>query len=137
MGTLSSSEKIESFLSAGPYAVVGASRNRRKYGNKVLRCYLQHGLEVFAVNPNATEVEGVASVPSLRHLTTPVRGISVITPPEVTGRIVEDAPGAGAELVWMQPGAESAAAVARAEALGLTVISGGPCVLVALGFRDV
>ena len=121
--------KIESFLSAGPYAVVGASRDRRKYGNKVLRCYLQHGLEVFPVNPNATEVEGVAAVPNLRRLTTAVRAISVITPPEVTERVIENAPAAGAELVWMQPGAESAAAVARAEALGLTVISGGPCLL--------
>lgn len=130
-------EKIESFLSAGPYAVVGASRDRNKYGNKVLRCYLQHGLEVYAVNPNETEVEGVASVSSLRDLSTAVRGISVITPPDVTARVVEAAPAAGAALVWMQPGAESAAAVARAEALGLTVISGGPCVLVALGFRDV
>jgi predicted CoA-binding protein len=129
-------EKVDSFLRAGPYAVVGASRDRRKYGNKVLRCYLQHGLEVYAVNPNATVVEGVASVSSLRHLSTPVRGISVITPPDVTERIVEAAPAAGAELVWMQPGAESAAAVARAEALGLTLISGGPCLLVALGFRD-
>jgi len=129
--------KIESFLSAGPYAVVGASRDRGKYGNKVLRCYLQHGLEVYAVNPSATEVEGVASVSSLRQLPTPVRGISVITPPDVTERVVENAPAAGAEFVWMQPGAESAAAVTRAETLGLTVISGGPCLLVALGFRDV
>jgi predicted CoA-binding protein len=134
--TPGSKEKIESFLSAGPYAVVGASRDRSKYGNKVLRCYLQHGLEVYAVNPNATEVEGVASVSSLRHLTTPVRGISVITPPDVTERVVEAAHAAGAGLIWMQPGAESTAAVARAEALGLTVISGGPCLLVTLGFRD-
>ena len=130
-------EKIESFLSAGPYAVVGASRDRSKYGNKVLRCYLQHGLEVYAVNPGATEVEGVASVSSLGQLPTPVRGISVITPPDVTERVVENAPAAGAEFVWMQPGSESAAAVTRAETLGLTVISGGPCLLVALGFRDV
>jgi predicted CoA-binding protein len=130
-------EKIESFLSAGPYAVVGASRDRSKYGNKVLRCYLQHGLEVYAVNPSATEVEGVASVSSLPQLPTPVRGISVITPPDVTERVVENAPAAGAEFLWMQPGAESAAAVTRAESLGLTVISGGPCLLVALGFRDV
>lgn len=128
--------KIESFLSGGPYAVVGASRDRRKYGNKVLRCYLQHGLEVFPVNPNATVVEGIAAVPDLRRLPTPVRGISVITPPEITERVIENAPAAGAEIVWMQPGAESAAAVARVEALGLTVIYGGPCLLVALGFRD-
>jgi predicted CoA-binding protein len=129
--------KIEAFLSRGPFAVVGASRDRSKYGNKVLRCYLQHGLEVYAVNPRAAEVEGVASVPGLRDLAVPVRAVSVITPPRVTNRIVEDLPAAGASFVWMQPGAESAAAVERAEALGVRVIAGGPCLLVALGFRDV
>lgn len=128
--------KIESFLAAGPYAVVGASRDRRKYGNKVLRCYLQHGLEAFPVNPNAAEVEGVPCAPTLRDLPRVARGVSVITPPEVTARIVEDAAAAGARFVWMQPGAESASAVARAEQLGLTVIHGGACLLVALGFRD-
>ena len=76
-------------------------------------------------------------MPSLRDLPVRVRGVSVITPPEVTESIVEQLPDAGAELVWMQPGAESPAAVARAGALGLTVIHGGPCLLVALGFRDV
>jgi predicted CoA-binding protein len=61
-----------------------------------------------------------------------VRGVSVITRPEVTETIVEDLPASGAEFVWMQPGAESARAVHRAEQLGLHVIAGGPCVLVAL-----
>jgi len=127
---------IDEFLKSGPYAVVGASRNRSKYGNKVLRCYLQHGLEAFPVNPNATEVEGIPCAPTLRDLPKTVRGVSVITPPDVTARVVEDAAAAGARFVWMQPGAESAAAVNRAEQLGLGVIHGGPCLLVALGFRD-
>jgi predicted CoA-binding protein len=129
--------EIESFLESGPYAVVGASRDRSKYGNKVLRCYLQHDVEVYPVNPGSTEIEGVRCATSLRDLPEKVRAVSVITPPEVTERIVEDLPAAGAAFVWMQPGAESDAAVARAEQLGLTVIHGGPCLLVALGFRDV
>ena len=129
--------RIESFLASGPYAVVGASRDRQKYGNKVLRCYRQHDLEVYAVNPSSTEIEGVPCVPSLLDLPVKVRAASVITPPDVTERIVEELPAAGASFVWMQPGAESAAAVTRAEQLGLTVIHGGPCLLVALGFRDV
>jgi len=127
---------IATFLAGERFAVVGASRDRDKYGNKVLRCYLQHGLEVFAVNPNAASVEGLVAYPGLGSLPEPVHGVSVITPPEVTERIVEDLPACGARWVWMQPGAESARATARAAELGLGVIAGGPCVLVALGFRE-
>jgi len=129
-------ERIESFLARGPYAVVGASADREKYGNKVLRCYLQHGLDVHAVNPRMAEVEGVVSYPDLRSVPAKVRGVSVVTPPAVTEKVVEDAVAAGVEVVWMQPGAESPTAVAAAERSGLTVIAGGPCLLVALGFRD-
>lgn len=128
--------KIEGFLSAGPYAVVGASTHRAKYGNKVLRCYLQHGREVYPVNPRRAEVEGLECWPDLRHLPVRVRAVSIITPPAVTEQVVLDLPECGASHVWMQPGAESEEAVRRAESLGLTVIAGGPCVLVTLGFRE-
>jgi len=133
---LKPTEAIDAFLGGGPFAVVGASRDRRKYGNKVLRCYLQHGFVAYPVNPNAPSVEGLPAYPDLRSLPQGVHGVSVITPPRVTERIVEDLPGSGAAWVWMQPGAESDRAVARAQRLGLGVISGGPCILVALGFRD-
>jgi predicted CoA-binding protein len=129
-------EKIKAFLSAGPFAVVGASTNREKYGNKVFRCYLQNGHDAYPVHPKATEVEGRPCFPSLGKLPETVRAISVITPPALTERIVEEAHAAAVEFIWMQPGAESAAAIARAEELGMTVIAGGPCLLVALGFRD-
>ena len=66
-------ERIKSFLARGPYAVVGASADREKYGNKVLRCYLQHGLDVHAVNPRMAEVEGVVSYPDLRSVPAKVR----------------------------------------------------------------
>ena len=125
-------ERIRDFLERGPWAVVGASPDRAKYGNRVLRAYVGTGREVYAVNPKHRNVEGVACFPSLRELPVPVRCVSVITQPEVTEAIVEDLPASGAEFVWMQPGAESARAVRRAEQLGLNVIAGGPCVLVAL-----
>jgi predicted CoA-binding protein len=133
---MNDNDKIQAFLDSGPYAVVGASPDRNKYGNKVLRCYMQHDLKVYPVHPKASEVEGRPCFSSLRELPEPVRGASVITPPSITERVVEDAHATGIEFVWMQPGAESPAAVARAEELGMTVIAGGPCVLVKLGFRD-
>jgi uncharacterized protein len=134
---MTSADPIADFLSSGPFAVAGASSRRHKYGNKVLRAYLQNGFRAYPVNPHETLIEGVAAVKRLADLPEPVRGLSIITPPEVTERLVEEAGAAGIKRLWMQPGAESAKAIARAEELGLAVIAGGPCVLVALRFRDV
>ncbi len=134
-------DKIADFLKAGPFAVVGASTQRDKYGNKVLRCYLQHGLDVHCVHPKETTIEGLTCAPSLTALAARVpggiRGLSIITPPPVTEIIVEEAAKLGIRRLWMQPGAESPAALARADELGLDVVAGGPCLLVALGFRDI
>jgi predicted CoA-binding protein len=90
---------------------------------------------VYPVNPTADEVEGVRAYPDLESLPEPVHGISIVTPPSVTESVVEQAARLGIRNVWMQPGAESDAAVARAEELGLNVISGGPCALVVMGYR--
>ena len=131
--------RIERFLAAGPFGVAGASTRRHKYGNKVLRCYIQDGREAWPINPHSTEVEGRTCYPDLASLSKAqgeVGAVSIITPPAVTEAIVAGAIERGIEHLWMQPGAESPAAVARAEEAGLNVISGGPCLLVVLGFRE-
>ena len=129
--------RIRLFLSEGPWAVVGASKDRSKYGNKVLRCYLQRGLApVYPVNPNASKVEGLVAYPSLTTLPERPRAVSIITPPAVTEDVVEEAARLGIRHLWMQPGAESALALERAELEGLDAIAGGPCLLVALGYRE-
>ena len=129
-------QSIGEFLAEGPHAVVGASCDRAKYGNKVLRAFLQHGMPVFPVNPRETEIEGLSCYPDLLSLPQPVRNLSVVTPPSVTERIVEQAAAAGVNRIWMQPGAESPAAIRRAESLGMQVIAGGPCILLALRYRE-
>ncbi len=129
-------EKIDAFLQTGPYAVVGASNDRSKYGNKVLRCYLQHDLKAYPVNPDSAEIEGQRAYPSLAALPEPVARISVITPPEVTEKIVADAADSGVEYIWMQPGSESLKAVEDAQNAGIAVVSGGPCLLVVLGYTE-
>ncbi len=128
--------RIQAFLAADSFAVVGASVDRSKYGNKVLRCYQQHGRTVHPINPRADTVEGLKAYPTLAALPTPVPAISVITPPAITEQVVRDAAAAGVRHVWMQPGAESDAAIKAAEELGLSVIAGGPCLLVVMGYRD-
>lgn len=129
-------DRIQSFLASGPFAVVGASADRSKYGNKVLRCYQQHGREVYPINPKAPEVEGLKAYPSLAALPVPVPAISVITPPAATEQVVREAAAAGVKHVWMQPGAESDAAIRTAESLGMSVIASGPCLLVVMGYHE-
>jgi predicted CoA-binding protein len=131
-----SDSAIESFLKGSCFAVVGASNSRRKYGNKVLRCYQQAGRRALPVNPHRDRIEGVGCVPDLASLPEAVHGVSVITQPRVTESIARDVVAAGIEHVWMQPGAESPAAIATLEDAGVNVIHGGPCILVVLGFRD-
>ncbi len=130
--------RIDAFLAGSPHAVVGASQDRAKYGNKVLRVYQQHNRPVFPVNPKADEIEGLTAYADLASLPEPekVHGISVITPPQVTATIVEQAHQLGIGHLWLQPGSENDAIVARAEALGLNVIADGPCLLVVLGYRE-
>ncbi|MCB9834008.1 MAG: CoA-binding protein [Planctomycetes bacterium] len=129
-------ELIDDFLSAPRFAVVGASSDREKYGNKVFRCYLQHGHEVVPINPRGGLIEEHEARQSLRELDRPETfAISVITPPAVTLKVLEEAHDLGIRRIWLQPGAESPAVATRAEELGLELIAGGPCLLVVLGFH--
>jgi predicted CoA-binding protein len=132
----SETERIQAFLASGPFAVVGASTDRSKYGNKVLRCYQQHGKKAYPINPKAPEVEGAKAYPSLAALPEKVPAISVITPPAATEQVVREAHRAGVKHVWMQPGAESDEAIHTAESLGMNVIANGPCLLVVMGYHE-
>jgi predicted CoA-binding protein len=133
---MSVSERIAQFLSAEGFAVAGASTNRDKYGNKVLRCYMQQGKRVIPINPHASAVEGLASVASISDLPDDVQSLSIITPPAITEQVVEAAIAKGIRNVWMQPGAQSAKAMARCEEAGINLIADGSCLLVVLGYHD-
>ena len=129
-------EQMDRFLSAGAFGVVGASSNRQKFGNRVLRCYLQNGKRAIPVNPNEAVIEGIACVKSVTDLPPEVKSISMITPPAVTEQLVPLAIAKGIENIWMQTGAESPAAVALCREKGINVIADGSCLLVVLGYHD-
>jgi predicted CoA-binding protein len=133
---MSSQDQIKTFLAGKRFAVVGASQDRQKYGNKVLRVYQQNNMEAVPVNPTADEVEGLKAYVDLPSVPGKVDGVSIITPPRVTEQVVNQAVSLGIKNIWMQPGAESSAAVDTATRSGANVISGGPCILVALHFHD-
>ena len=86
--------------------------------------------------PNATEVEGLPTIATLTDSDPRVDAISIITPPHITEQIVGEAIALGISHIWMQPGAEFSSAERTATEAGINLISGGPCVLVVLGYRE-
>ena len=133
---MTSKEQIDRFLASPAFGVVGASANRQKYGNRVLRCYLQKGRRAIPVNPGEQSIEGVTCVASITDLPPDVQSISMITPPEVTEKLVPLAIRKGIGNIWMQPGAESPAAVKLCRENNVNVIADGSCILVVLGFHE-
>ena len=133
---MSIDQQINQFLAAPSFAVVGASSDPEKYGHKCYRCLLQDGRTAYPINPRATEILGHPAFPDLKSLPEKVESISVITPPAVTEKVMDDAIAAGVKNVWMQPGAESKAAVDKARKAGLNVIPGNACLLVVLHYHE-
>lgn len=127
---------IEKFLQSPAFGVVGASSNRTKFGNKVLRCYLQHQKKVYPVNPHESNIEGQTCIAHVKDLPKEVKSLSIITPPAITTQVVKEALLAGIENIWLQPGAESVEAIQMCQEKGINIIAKGPCLLVTLGFKE-
>jgi predicted CoA-binding protein len=75
-------------------------------------------------------------VADIQYLPPGVKSISVITPPQVTEQVVDKAIAKGIASIWMQPGAESPAAVEKCRKNNINVIADGSCILVVFGFKD-
>lgn len=126
--------KVAAFFSSPAFGVAGASSNRNKFGNKVLRVYIQHHKKVYPINPREKMIEGILCLANVENLPDEVKSLSIITPPAITEKIVEAAIKKGIQHIWMQPGAESEKAIQLCEKSGMTLIAKGPCILVILGF---
>src|SRR5262245_10394895 len=99
-------------------AVVGASPDRRKYGNRSLRAHLAAGYEVYPINPHAEEVEGLRTYPSLDALP-PGRldRVTLYVQPGVALEVLDQVAARDVGEVWLNPGTDSPEVVAKAEAL--------------------
>lgn len=113
-------------------AVIGASSDRRKFGNKAVRAHQQQGYDVYPVNPKADEVEGLKAYPSLSAVPAAhLDRISVYLPPAVGLTLLDEIAKKGADEVWFNPGSESPEIVKRADELGINVITA--CSIVDVG----
>lgn len=112
-------------------AVIGASSDRRKFGNKALRAYREQGYTVVPINPNEREVEGLHAYASVLDVPGPIDMATFYVQPEVGERVIEEVARKGIPEVWFNPGSDSDAMIARARALNVNPIVA--CSIVALG----
>jgi len=112
-------------------AIIGASNDSRKFGNKAVRAFLQQGYTVYPVNPNEAEVEGIAAYKSIREVPERPFMISVYVPPQVLLKLLPDIAARGCDELWLNPGTESDEVLAEAERLKLNVIQA--CSIVGIG----
>jgi predicted CoA-binding protein len=112
-------------------AVVGASSNRRKFGNRALRAFRQQGYQVVPINPHEPEVEGLKAYASVLDVPGTIDMASLYVPPDVGERVIDEIARKGIAEVWLNPGAESDALIARARALQIQPIVA--CSIVAIG----
>ena len=112
-------------------AVIGASTDRSKFGNKAVRAYAQQGFTVWPVNPKEPVVESLPAFASIADVPARPDLVSVYLPPPVTLKVLPAIAAKGCDELWLNPGTESPEVLAEAERLGLNVIQA--CSIVSVG----
>jgi predicted CoA-binding protein len=100
-------------------AILGASSDRAKFGNKAVRSFRAQGFTAIPINPNETVVEGEKAYASVLDYPGTIDEASVYVPPAVGLRLMDELKQKGIPIVWLNPGADGREVVARARALGL------------------
>jgi len=112
-------------------AVVGASSDRSKFGNKALRAFQAEGYRVIPINPNEREVEGLATYASVLDVPEPIEMATVYVQPAVTLGLLDEFERKKIPEIWINPGAESAAVIDEARRRNMKLIFA--CSIVGIG----
>jgi predicted CoA-binding protein len=112
-------------------AIIGASSNREKFGNKALRAFAHQGYTVIPINPTESDVEGYRAYPSVLDVPGTIDVATLYVPPAAGVGVLDEVARKGIAEVWLNPGADAPPVVARAKALGLKTIIA--CSIMAIG----
>jgi uncharacterized protein len=112
-------------------AVIGATPNRMKWGNKAVRAFRQQGYSVYPVHPAHEEVEGLPCFKNILEVPVPVEIVSVYVGPDRLVQILSDIATKGCDELWLNPGTESPEVLKTADRLGLKTVA--TCSILAVG----
>jgi len=121
-------EMIQSFIKQKKVAVVGASRNEKKFGNAAAKELQERGYEVFYIHPEAEELNGQPTYPNLEAVKDQAETVWISVPPERGEAVLREAATAGLTKVWLQQGADSPELIQVGDELGLELVA-GKCIL--------
>jgi hypothetical protein len=112
-------------------AIIGASSDRKKFGNKAVRAFREQGYQVYPVNPNEAQIETLPAYKTIADVPVRPEMISVYVPPSVLLKLLPEIAKKGCDELWLNPGTESDEVLTEAERLGLNTIQA--CSIVGIG----
>jgi predicted CoA-binding protein len=121
-------KQIEEFIASEPIAMVGVSRDPKKFGFTAFRELKEKGMNIIPVNPYAEEIYGTRVYHDLKSLPSGVKGIIIVTPKAVTAAVAKEAKEAGYKQIWIQQNADTKEAVAELQGTDINYIT-GQCIL--------
>jgi predicted CoA-binding protein len=119
---------VDDFVAQKTLAVVGVSRDPKKFGNAAYRELKAKGYRVFPINRNIDSIEGDRCYANLIALPEKVEGVLIVVPPRETEQVVHEVDAAGIKRVWMQQGSESDTAVRFCQEHGISEVH-GECIM--------
>ena len=114
-------------------AIIGASTDRTKYGNKAVRAFKQGGWTVYPVHPTAAEIEGIPCYASIKDVPEPIDRVSMYVPPKIGKTMLADIAAKKSGELFFNPGSEDDEIIEQARAMGLEPIQA--CSIVNIGLR--
>jgi uncharacterized protein len=112
-------------------AVIGASPDRRKFGNKALRAFREAGYRAIPITPRHATVEGERAYSTVLEYPDLIDMATIYVPPHIAETVIDGIAAKGIGEVWFNPGSENAAVLARARALGIAPIAA--CSIIGIG----
>ena len=120
--------QIESFFASQPVALIGVSRNSKKFGQAAFKELKEKGMNVIPVNPFTNEILGVKVFPDIRSLPEEVKSIIIMTKKDDTAKVVIEAKEKGIEHIWFQQKSDTPEAVSELKGSNINYIT-GECIL--------
>jgi predicted CoA-binding protein len=128
MSAQTSQSAVNDFIAQKSLALVGVSRNPKKFGSLAFHALKTKGYRLFPVNRNLERIEDLPCYPDLQSLPEKVDGVLIVVPPKETEQVVKQADAIGIKRVWMQQGSESESAIQFCREHGIEEVH-GECIL--------
>lgn len=121
-------KQINDFIDSQPIALVGVSRNPKKFGYAVFKELKEKGMKIVPVNPNAEEILGDKCYASVKMLPPEINSIIVFTKKDQTASVIREAKEKGISRIWIQQMADTKEAIDELKGSGINFIT-GECIL--------